>query len=91
MNKNELLQKLRDKTSISMKQCGLVFDSLKAIIIDAINKGQKISIANFGVVKKKIINRQKKYSPNKKQYYFSKAKSVLVFKPSQSINKMLEI
>jgi nucleoid DNA-binding protein len=49
MNKKELIEKLSEKMSTSKAEAGRVFDMIIEMIIEDMKKGEKVTIAGFGI------------------------------------------
>ena len=47
MNKGELVQSIADKADMTVKDAGIAFDAMVAVITEALKKGEKIQISGF--------------------------------------------
>ena len=48
MNKSELVREIANNAGITLKDAGMVFDSVVVTITEALKKGEKIQISGFG-------------------------------------------
>ena len=49
MNKTELIAMVAEKASMSKKDAGVAVDSTLRVIVDAMEKGDKVQLVGFGI------------------------------------------
>jgi len=86
MNKLDIINQININTKISKRVCLKVVNSFIEIIKESLNKGQKISINNFGSWKPKLVKEKKLYLPLSDNYIFTKRKIIARFKVSKKFN-----
>jgi len=79
MNKRELLIIISKKTKLSLSEIERVFDEVKKLIIEVVNKGGEVSIRDFG--KFKAEERKERLYRNlfTKRLFFSSKKKYIKF------------
>ncbi len=79
MNKKEFVEILAKKLDLSKNKCESVLSEIKSTIVDALKKGEEVSLKNFG--KFKIVERKSRkcINPITKKHYYSKPKKVTRF------------
>lgn len=48
MNKQELIERMANKTGLTKKDCGAALDSLLSAVTQALQKGEAVRLAGFG-------------------------------------------
>lgn len=48
MNKQELIERMADKTRLTKKDCGAVLDSLLSTVTEALQEGEPVKLSGFG-------------------------------------------
>ncbi len=85
MNKKTLVEELSKKTKLSLKESKNAIDEFQKIIIDALKRGDTVSLMNFGSFK--VVERKARlvYNPIEKRFDKHKAKRVPVFKCGEKL------
>lgn len=90
MNKTELIELVAKKASMSKAKVCLVFEELKNTIVDGLNKGEEISIKNFGKFKVVETKQRRCVNPITKRVYLAKPKKVTVFKSYKNFKQCVK-
>ena len=79
MNKTEFINLLSKRVELSKSKCEKVLDEIQHSIIEVLNKGDEVSIRNFG--KFKVVERKERkcINPVTKRFYVAKPKKITVF------------
>ncbi len=88
MNKAEFIKVMSDKAGFTQKDAGIAFEAMVATVVEALKKGDKISIAGFGSFELKKKAESKKFNPLTKKEVKVPAKSVPSFKFGNSFKQI---
>lgn len=80
MNKSEVMSMLSKKTNLSKTKCEKVIDEFKTLILECCQKGEEISLRNFGKFKMQESKPRKFLNPQTKRYYICQPKKFISFK-----------
>ena len=90
MNKNEILNAIKEKSGVSKRDCKLCFDAMLDIIKDALTNGESVTISNFGKFKVNDNKSKNVYNFKTKNVEIVNAKKTPVFKASDSLKQCLK-
>lgn len=85
MNKKQMFDHISFKSGLKPEKIKEVFDIFQEILCDALCKGEKVRLSDFGkffVVDKKSVKRR---NPITKRMYYTRASKVTVFKPFKKL------
>lgn len=80
MNKNDLIINMSKRVHLSKSKCEQFMNEFYSLIVDALKKGDEITIRNFGKFKVSETKQRKCINPQTKRYYICKPKKVISFK-----------
>ena len=91
MNKTELVEKLAKKTGLTLKDAGIVVNTIfdatpgKGIIAVELDAGGKVSLPGFGTFKTVHKKERNGINPKTKEIITIPAKNYAVFKPGKTL------
>lgn len=81
MNKKELLAEISKRTNLPQSKISLIFDEIKGLIIEVVNKGGEVSLRDFGKFKAGEREERLCKNPITKRLFFSSRKKYIKFSP----------
>lgn len=87
MNKNELIDRVSDRTGLRKKDVGLVTAAVFACMADALAQEEKISITGFGVMEVRHRAARTGHLPMDRREVEIPAAKVPVFRPSKQLKE----
>ena len=90
MNKTEFIDEVYEKTNLTKKDCKLCLDAIIDVIKDALQRGDSITLSNFG--KFKVSERKTKpmYSFKTKQTELVEERRTPTFKASDTLKQIIK-
>ncbi|MCE5262571.1 MAG: integration host factor subunit alpha [Deltaproteobacteria bacterium] len=88
LTKNEMVQRVQDKTGLTKKESLAVVESLFDTIKDDLNKGNDVMISGFGKWSVKSKKARKGRNPQTGEEIMIDARRVVSFKPSEKLRKL---
>ena len=89
MNKQELIDRMANKTGMAKKDCGIALDRLLSVITEALKENEKIKLAGFGVFEVKHRVARIGRNPQTKEAVEIPAQSVPVFKAGKALKESI--
>lgn len=89
MNKQELTERMANKTRMTKKDCGIALDSLLSTVTEALKKDEKIKLTGFGVFEVKHRAARTGRNPQTKEIVEIPAQSVPVFKAGKALKESI--
>lgn len=81
MNKSELIARVAEKTGLGLSKSGEALDGILESIIDAMNKGESVTLVGFGTFSVKERAARNGYNPSIGKKMQIPAKTVVKFTP----------
>lgn len=85
MNKTQMVDIISKKSKLETKEVEKVFTIFNEVLIDALCKGEDISLFGFGKFYVKTRSSVRKINPITKRFYMTKTQKVAVFKPYKKL------
>lgn len=89
MTKNEIADKIRDKTGFKKKDILLTIDCLFETILKNVDKDKKVEFRGFGTFSRNAKKARKIFSPITKKVIDVLPRSILVFKSSKMTDRKI--
>jgi DNA-binding protein HU-beta len=89
MNKQELVAELAAKLGVSLKEAAEALDGVFEVIGDALEKGETVKVAGFGIFSVKERAARKGTIPGTKEVIEIPAKKVVSFKLAKALKESL--
>lgn len=90
MKKNELIDAVAEKASVSKKEVDNVLNAFQEVVIQAcVNDGDEVNLPMIGKFKQKVNKARKGINPLSKKPINIPESHTLAFKPSNSIKKIV--
>ena len=89
INKKNVLKEIYSDLGIPISFSGKLIDSILEIIVEDLNKNNKVKISGFGTFK--IINKKSREgrNPKSKELFLIKPRKVVSFYPSKEVRKKI--
>lgn len=91
MVKKDIVNAIHEKTGISKKVIKTIVECNHEVIMDAVTKGDKVTLLNFGVFEPVERARKKGTNPQTGEPLWIEARKVPVFSPSQQFRDNVKI
>lgn len=89
MIKKELVKKVSEKTNLPQKEVKEALETAFEMIQEALEKGDKVTIVDFGVFENRDRARKKGKNPSTGEDMFIEAKTIPYFKPSPKFKEIV--
>lgn len=89
MNNIEITKKLGEYTGFGIGKCKFLLKTLNEILVDALRKGQEISLLSLGKIKIAKTKKTKYFNPTNHVFCELKSKNKIVFKSSKSLKNSI--
>ncbi len=90
MNKNELIKELAARTNLTQKEAKAFLDAFCEIITEALAKGDKVAIMNFGTWEVRERAERKGRNPRTKEEIIIPATKVPRFSPGKMLKEAVK-
>lgn len=90
MNKNELLNVVNEKSGLSKKDCKLCLETLLEVIKISLQKGESVTLSNFGKFKVNDIKSKTMYNFKTKNTEFVEGRKAPAFKASENLKQCIK-
>lgn len=90
MNKNELVNVVNEKSGLSKKDCKLCLETLLDVIKLSLQKGESVTLSNFGKFKVNDIKSKTMYNFKTKNNEFVEARKAPAFKASENLKQCIK-
>lgn len=87
MNKNQFVNEVYSKTTLTKKDCRLCLDAILAVITDALSNGETVTLSNFGKFKVNQVKSKPMYSFKTGTTQIFAARRAPSFKASDTLKK----
>lgn len=87
MNKNELIDRVADRTGLRKKEAGLVVTAVFACMTEALAQGEKVSVAGFGIMELRHRAARTGHLPINHREIEIPAARVPVFRPAKQLKE----
>ena len=90
MNKGELISAMASKAGFTLKDADEAYKAFVSTVVDALKKGEEVSLAGFGTFKVKERAERKGVNPQTKQTITIPASKMPSFKFGKSLKDMIK-
>lgn len=89
MNKNELIKKTTERTTLSSKECKMCVDAITELISEVLKRGEKVYISGFGKFETKIVHERQYFNPQTNKKEMTMQKIVPIFKSGKKLKEKM--
>ncbi len=89
MNKNELIKKTTERTTLTSKECKMCVDAITELISEVLKRGEKVYISGFGKFETKIVHERQYFNPQTNKKETTMQKIVPIFKSGKKLKEKM--